>query len=104
MRQGLIFPNLADRVRWFKTRAAMQRWREEIQMRFAEFDCLKRAYDTMTSIWFQISEQPSSPQHRVAYACKMSDYYSRRATECQKLYENARLKFLAKNIKLHEPV
>jgi hypothetical protein len=93
----------ADRVRWFKSRAAMQRWREELHMRLAEFDRVDRAYTRMDSAWSQISQQADALPAQRAYGLKMSAYYLKRAMECQTLYKNAIVHTSRHHIDLKNP-
>jgi hypothetical protein len=81
----------------------MQRWREELHMRLAEFDRVDRAYTRMASAWSQISEHADAPPAQRAYGSSMSAYYLKRATECQNLYKNAVDHTSAHGINLREP-
>ncbi|KIJ24005.1 hypothetical protein M422DRAFT_275308 [Sphaerobolus stellatus SS14] len=98
-----------DRVRWFKSRALMQRWREEIHMREADFKRIQRSYLRMVSAWNSIAHTVTSSTSdlsllaRRAYSLKMADYYGQRLDEAVKLGLEATTSKLANETNLSTP-
>lgn len=91
----------------------MQRWREEIHMREADFDRLHRANTRMSMAWTEIAaaDVTDSLPHdvhdtraRMALAYKMSAYYEARAAECQNLFTKAKTSDLAQQTNISAPL
>ncbi|KIJ26893.1 hypothetical protein M422DRAFT_271991 [Sphaerobolus stellatus SS14] len=94
-----------DRVRWFKSRALMTRWREEVHMREAEFHRIERAYRRMTDAWTDIAKTADPLLCALrAYAFKRADYYQGRHREATKLHLEVVGSDLARETDLVNPV
>lgn len=78
-----------SRVRWFKTRAVAERWREEILLRDADFDRIYRSYTRLTQAWASMASAMKSENGKQSYCFKISNYYQQRAAECWKSWNEA---------------
>jgi hypothetical protein len=63
-----------DRIQWFRAEAEMERWREEWEVKQADFLHCIHTFRTMSTIW-QTMASGSSELGKVAYAKQKSAMY-----------------------------
>ncbi|KJA19668.1 hypothetical protein HYPSUDRAFT_204406 [Hypholoma sublateritium FD-334 SS-4] len=96
-----------DRVQWFRAEAEMLRWREELEIRQADYLRCIRYFDTMSHIWMdaQANCTPSSSIDlgKRAYARKKSQMYKDMASYARDLLISEGYGYLLEDGKaLHE--
>jgi hypothetical protein len=84
--RNFAFPNLVvikvDRVQWFRDRAKMQRWEEELEILQAEFRRTIRSFERMGEVWTQLAKLSGFPIGYASYAFKQSQIYHEMADNC----------------------
>lgn len=71
-------PFSEERVKFFRDEAEMERWREQVEIKHAEFARVIRAFRKSNEIWMAIANSRSSsptPGH-IAYARKVAMRYT----------------------------
>lgn len=77
-----------DRVRWFRARADMHRWQEDVELIEAEFRRTIRSFENLASIWDKLAGKDKREGYR-AYGYRQSSMYTRMAKESRAKYEAA---------------
>lgn len=75
---GLDMSFLEERVKFFRDEAEMERWREQVEIKHAEFARIIRAFQKSNEIWIAIANSKTSsptPGH-TAYARKVAMQYA----------------------------
>ncbi|KAK6974848.1 hypothetical protein R3P38DRAFT_2811366 [Favolaschia claudopus] len=90
-----IFEPEPDRVQWFRAEAEADRWREQIEMKLAEWRTTLRSFAKYTETWTALAAaQNPADIGFVAYAKEQAAIFSRRETEGRDL--------LKRHVKLYE--
>ncbi|KAK7447453.1 hypothetical protein VKT23_014162 [Stygiomarasmius scandens] len=76
-----------SKVRWFRARAELERWQEEVEILGEEFRRCIRGFEKMEDIWGRVAEKWKHNPGYVAYACSQASSFARRA-------QNGKIKFL----------
>ncbi|KIJ24871.1 hypothetical protein M422DRAFT_274265 [Sphaerobolus stellatus SS14] len=100
-----------DRTRWFKSRTLMLRWREELNMRKADFGRLLKAFTRMGQAWTSVADSASANETttildvhaKKAYAYKMANYFEQKANETSSLFDKVLEAEMTTNIDLQHP-
>ncbi|CAA7262271.1 unnamed protein product [Cyclocybe aegerita] len=80
--------NEGDQVQFFWAEAEVQRWREELEIKQADFLRCIRAFATMSSVWLKLSSTSSSAG-AAAYARKKSAMYKTMECDARTLFAAA---------------
>ncbi|KAJ3508685.1 hypothetical protein NMY22_g16536 [Coprinellus aureogranulatus] len=76
-----------DRVHWFRAEAEMERWREQWEIKLAEFLRCIKAFDTMANTWSSLAELSPS-RSREIYARKQSAVYQQLRFQVESAFRN----------------
>lgn len=74
----------ANRVKWFRARAARDRAREEVEILEEEFRRAHRSFERMAQVWRKLAEHAKDQQGKAAYGHKQSTMYYKLAFNCKK--------------------
>jgi hypothetical protein len=80
----------ANRVKWFRARAARDRAREEIEILEAEFCRAHKSFLRMAEIWMELSEHAKAEKGKAAYGYKQSAMYHQLALNCEEAFRKVR--------------
>ncbi|THU88328.1 hypothetical protein K435DRAFT_803600 [Dendrothele bispora CBS 962.96] len=82
-----------NRVKWFRARADMERWQEEVEILCEEFRRAIRACDKMELVWRRLAETSEGKGQGYrgyrAYACHQAEVYRERGREGRAKFEAA---------------
>ncbi|KAK7024355.1 hypothetical protein VNI00_016409 [Paramarasmius palmivorus] len=94
-----------DRVQWFRSRADMQRWQEEVEILSEEFRRAVRGFVTMADAWHKVAaiSHELGPGY-VAYAKRQAYVYRERATRTNGLFVQAGGTWPAESVRLTDHV
>jgi hypothetical protein len=79
---------LADRVQWFRARAQMERWEEEVEIVEEEFRRTVRSFEKMASVWNELGVRSMQEGH-AAYAFLKAHIFEGLAHDCREKFEAA---------------
>lgn len=90
---------VVDRVRWFRTRAALDRWREELEILNEEFRQTSCSFTQMSNIWKKLRDEQLTRRKdssRIvngyhAFAYRQAAMYSRLAKGAFDNWDKARV-------------
>ena len=88
---GVIYllHHLVDRVRWFRARADMERWQEEVIILREEFKCTYRSFMFFSNAWRKAGLQfAESKVGYHAYALGRASIYLTLAVQCKEHFES----------------
>ena len=87
-RYGLTsFMFTVDRVRWFRTRAEMEHWEEEVLILCAEFNRTEWTFAFLSHAWKQTATTVIGAKlGYAAFAYKHADMYGHMAKHCRDTY------------------
>ena len=86
----LIFATIVvDRVQWFRDRAQMQRWEEEVEILEEEFRRTIRSFDRMAEVWTQLANTPNTAMGYAPYAFRHAQGYHDMAEDCRTKFKAA---------------
>lgn len=74
-----------DRVQWFRAEAEVWRWREQYEIKHAEFVRIIKTFSRMADIWHGLANHQDLPE-AVAYARRHAAIFSRLASDARALY------------------
>lgn len=72
----ILHTHIGDRIRWFKARALVKRWHEEILLREADFDRIYHGYGRLLEAWKAMGISHMGQPSVRAYCFQVSHYYS----------------------------
>ena len=79
-----------DRVQWFRVRAQMERWEEEVEIVEEEFRRTVRAYEATGRMWSELGEKSRTKgKGYVAYALQKASMFEEMATDAREKFEAA---------------
>ncbi|KAJ7290778.1 hypothetical protein C8J57DRAFT_1612056 [Mycena rebaudengoi] len=73
----------ASRVQWFRARADMQHFQEEVEILAQEFRNATCGFTRMNEVWTCLATDAKSSHGAVAYAMEKASMFSRMAEECR---------------------
>jgi hypothetical protein len=79
-----------DRVQWFRDKAQMEHWEDELEITEEEFRRTIRAYATMSEMWTSLADHPGPVKGFAAYAFKQADMYREMSDDCRKKFGAAK--------------
>jgi hypothetical protein len=93
----LTLSNSGDRVQWFRAEAEMERWREEWEVKQADFLRCIRSFGKMADVWQKLSAGASKPEGcsrasepgRTAYANQKSAMFRDMERHAKTMFRNA---------------
>jgi hypothetical protein len=93
----LTLSNSGDRVQWFRAEAEMERWREEWEVKQADFLRCIRSFGKMADVWQKLSAGASKPEGcsrasepgRTAYANQKSAMFRDMERHAKTTFRNA---------------
>ena len=74
------------RVRWFRAKAEMERYEEEVLILHQEIKRTQRTFTFLSNVWTSKAESESSRPGYSAFAYERADMYSRMASDCESEY------------------
>ena len=78
----------ANRVRWFRAKAELDRWNEEVCILEAEFARTARTFEFLSNAWAQSVKGPIGDKRGYsAFASERSDMYARMARNCSEKFK-----------------
>jgi hypothetical protein len=80
----------ANKVKWFRARAARNRAREEKEILEEEFQRACRSFERMAEVWLELSEQAKDNKGAAAYGYKQSAMYQQLAVDCGDAFRKVR--------------
>jgi hypothetical protein len=98
---SLLNEILADRVQWFRARADLERWIEEVEMSEEEFHRLVQGCDTMSQTWMSLAAM-SAKKGYAAYARQKSDMFNQMAEDAWRSFQRAKGTWPSENVTVAE--
>lgn len=80
----------ANKVKWFRARAAHNRAREEKEILEEEFQRACRSFEQMAEVWIELSEQAKDNKGAAGYGYKQSAMYQQLAIDCRDAFRKIR--------------
>ncbi|KAK7444303.1 hypothetical protein VKT23_015315 [Stygiomarasmius scandens] len=79
-----------SKVRWFRARAELERWQEEVEILGEEFRRSARGFEKMAAVWSEVARKSASlsPGHE-AYANRQADAFTKRAAKARLMFGQA---------------
>jgi hypothetical protein len=86
-----------DRVQWFRAEAEMERWREEWEIKQADFLRCIRSFNKMSCVWDEMARN-STKVGKCAYAKHKSALFKEMEQHARKLFNDAGYGHLIKSL------
>ena len=80
---------IVDRVQWFRDRAQMQCWEEEVEILEEEFCRTIRSFDRMAEMWTQLANTPITAMGYAPYTFRHAQMYHDMAEDCRRKFKAA---------------
>ncbi|KDR81111.1 hypothetical protein GALMADRAFT_136164 [Galerina marginata CBS 339.88] len=90
-----------DRVQWFRAEAEMERWREEWEIKQADFLRCIRSFNKMSSVWEEMARESIEGGKR-AYAKHKSALFKEMERHAKKLFSDAGYGHLIEHLLDHD--
>jgi len=80
---------VVDHVQWFRDRAQMQRWEEEIEILEEEFCRTVRSFERMAQVWTQLAKNLGTGPGYAQYAFEHARMYHEMAEDARAKFKSA---------------